>query len=670
MKKTFFIVALAAVVLFGETAYPRTVTALFVPQPPVPENITNGGNTEEPVGTPTQGAGAAPTASTPTSHFQFYPIVSLPLVGQGTSLTNNTSINEYLAGVFRLAISVAAVLAVIMIVVDGFKYMTSEAIGNKKDALSGLRDALFGLVLLLASYLILFIINPSILCLSLFNPAGSSCTPPSGQGASSLPAGSLANSPGGATGVAAPGSSNSLGNSNYGEGPEWCFHSADGTLLCALSSSDCQMLHGQQSPPAKDECTQQGAQNQNGISGTFSGGAETGAYGSTTVQQMFYDPSLYTDSNGLVYSGNPLSIFYVGYGDKYFAYFPDQSYSKSGGKINAPGQKSREISQTPQGFTPDQIKKLYHLPQTGGQGTIAIIDPYNQPSLESDLAVFSKAFNLPPCTQSNGCLEVHSFATTTATGSSGWMQEIALDVEWAHAIAPTAKILLVSAADGTPANYAQAVDYAVKQPDVVSVSMSIAWYEWPGETDWDSHFASTHHVLFFSASGDWGHEIRWPAASPNVIAVGGTTYDSNTGAETAWGYQDQSGTWQGSGGGISQYETAGPAQAAYGTPGAAGKRGVPDVAFVACGPNDSGIGYATYINGAWTQQCGTSAGTPEWAALATFSNGLSLEKIYEGAASLFRDITTGQNGTCGSECLAKAGYDYLTGLGSPLTTSF
>lgn len=121
------------------------------------------------------GVGSSALDPTQSSGFNFQPIVALPLPGQSGGLTGQTPINEYLTGVFRLAITVSVVLAVIMIIIDGFKYMTSEAVGNKKDALAGIRSALFGLILLLATYLILFIINPSILCLSLFNPAGSNC---------------------------------------------------------------------------------------------------------------------------------------------------------------------------------------------------------------------------------------------------------------------------------------------------------------------------------------------------------------------------------------------------------------------------------------------------------------------------------------------------------------
>src|SRR5262249_1734836 len=97
-------------------------------------------------------------------------------------------------------------------------------------------------------------------------------------------------------------------------------------------------------------------------------------------------------------------------------------------------------SKSPQGMTPDEIKAIYHLPQTGGKGTIAIIGAYNDSSIEKDLGGFDVAFNLPACTKANGCFEQHLMGSKKS--DSGWALETTLDVEWAHAIAPSAKILL------------------------------------------------------------------------------------------------------------------------------------------------------------------------------------------------------------------------------------
>jgi subtilase family serine protease len=122
---------------------------------------------------------------------------------------------------------------------------------------------------------------------------------------------------------------------------------------------------------------------------------------------------------------------------------------------------------SPAGITPEQIKKIYHLPESGGQGAIAIIDAYDSPDMEHDFNVFNKQFNLPACTTVNGCFEKHKMSSTI-TKNSGWSFETALDVEWAHAIAPNAKIILVEAKTPSGQNLLDAIDYARKHYDYVT----------------------------------------------------------------------------------------------------------------------------------------------------------------------------------------------------------
>ena len=101
--------------------------------------------------------------------------------------------------------------------------------------------------------------------------------------------------------------------------------------------------------------------------------------------------------------------------------------------------------------------------------------------------------------------------------------ETSLDVEWAHAIAPSAKILLIEAKTPSGANLMAGVDYARSRSDVVAVSMSWGGAEFSDETSLDSHFTSSgNKITFFASSGDNGAGASWPAASPNVVAVGGT----------------------------------------------------------------------------------------------------------------------------------------------------
>jgi subtilase family serine protease len=327
---------------------------------------------------------------------------------------------------------------------------------------------------------------------------------------------------------------------------------------------------------------------------------------------------------------------------------------------------SGQVSALPHGMTPAQIRYAYHLPQTGGQGTIAIIDVGISDTVEHDLAVFSNQFGLAACTLSNGCLEQHIMGTTAA--DRGWDLETALDVEWAHAIAPNAKILLVEAATQSGANLMSAVDYARERSDVVALSMSWGGAEFPTETSVDGHFTSPYGASFFAASGDQGSGATWPAASPNVISVGGTRlHITKNGAvsETAW---------KGSGGGISQYQPAPLYQTTYSIPHATAHRSIPDVSYNA----DMASGYSVYKGGAqagWYVIGGTSAGAPQWAAIQSLGLSATNANFYKDKASskgnnYFRDIKRGSNGNCGYYCKAHANYDYVTGLGSPLTIHF
>ncbi|MBI3627294.1 MAG: S53 family peptidase [Candidatus Sungbacteria bacterium] len=322
-------------------------------------------------------------------------------------------------------------------------------------------------------------------------------------------------------------------------------------------------------------------------------------------------------------------------------------------------------SKTPKGITPDQIKKIYRLPAGGGSGTIAIIGAYDDPSIEADVNDFSRQFNLPVCTTANDCFEKHKMSPSMKS-DSGWAMEITLDAEWAHAVAPRAKILLVEATTPSGANLLKAVDYAASRKDAVSISMSWGGAEFPEETTLDSHFISKSGAVFFASSGDNGAGASWPAASPNVIGVGGTSLqlksDGTLSKETAW---------SGSGGGVSAYEKQPDYQTNYSIPRAKGLRAIPDVAYDA----DPISGFPIIRLGTWREVGGTSAGAPQWAAIAALSNGFSIQDLYKdkaasNSAKFFRDITSGSNGSCAYYCDARRHYDYVTGLGTPLTTNF
>jgi len=331
----------------------------------------------------------------------------------------------------------------------------------------------------------------------------------------------------------------------------------------------------------------------------------------------------------------------------------------------------------PRGLSPGQIKAAYHLPATGGSGTIAIIGAYDNATIENDLSVFSAQYKLPACTSANGCFEKHKVGTV-GKHDSGWSLETAMDIEWAHAIAPTAKLLLVEAQTPAGKYLLDAIDYARARPEVVAVSMSWGGPEYPEAESMESHFVNKGKSgpAFFASSGDNGTGVSWPAVSAHVVAVGGTTLtldDKGTVTkETAW---------SGSGGGVSQYIVAPAAQKDYAIARASGMRALPDVAYDA----DPASGVAVYSEsgpqkvtkkngkGGWYTLGGTSAGAPQWAGIYALDHSATLDALYGDKAKgtdYFRDITSGSNGDCGYECKAHKHYDFVTGLGSPLTAKF
>jgi subtilase family serine protease len=311
----------------------------------------------------------------------------------------------------------------------------------------------------------------------------------------------------------------------------------------------------------------------------------------------------------------------------------------------------------PDPLTPTQIINAYSLTSTtnGAGTTIAIVDAYDDPTIANDLATFSSNFGLPTAN-----FVEHKMAATISV-NSGWALEISLDVEWAHAIAPQATILLVEARSNSLTDLLAAVNYATSYPGVVAVSMSWGGSEFSTETSYDSYFA-TSGIVFFASSGDNGAGVIWPSSSPNVVSVGGTTLNvDQSGAVTS------ETAWSGSGGGVSAYEPRPAYQANYGLTYA--KRSTPDVSYDA-DPNTGVYVYdSTPYQGAkgWWVVGGTSVGAPQWAAIQALGQTTGNTNFYQDGSpsSYFRDITSGSN-----RYSAGIGYDLVTGLGSPVTTNF
>jgi subtilase family serine protease len=358
-------------------------------------------------------------------------------------------------------------------------------------------------------------------------------------------------------------------------------------------------------------------------------------------------------------------------------------------------------SASPYGFSPATVRHAYGIDATSFNGitgdgsgqTIAIVDAYNDPNIAADLATFDRQFGLPDPVFT---VMSQTGSTTSLPGvdpaplGNTWAVEESLDVQWAHAVAPKANILLVESNTASLTDLIAAVDTARNVPGVSAVSMSWVTPEFWNETSYDAHFttpAGHQGVTFIASSGDTGaytsagvFGVEHPATSPNVLAVGGAglTVDANNNyvSETAWGNGTNSFASGGAGGGISQY---------YGQPSyqqgivtqTSTQRAVPDVAFLA----DPMTGVATvdsYDFGTatpWFGVGGTSLAAPMWAGVLAMANqgralnGLgsldgptgTLPALYQLPGSDFHDITTGNNGYP-----AGPGYDLVTGRGTPI----
>lgn len=326
----------------------------------------------------------------------------------------------------------------------------------------------------------------------------------------------------------------------------------------------------------------------------------------------------------------------------------------------------------PSGLTPAQMRKAYGYDQIVNQGEgqiIAIVDAYDNPNAEADLGVFNTTFNLPACTTANGCFKKIYANGSQPAGDIGWGVEIALDVQWAHAIAPKAKVILVEAADSSFTNLFKAINVAVQNGANV-VSMSWGGGEFSGQNQFDSTF-NVPGVEFFASTGDSGSGVIYPSTSPNVIAVGGTTLN----VDASGNYISES-AWAGSGGGLSAFETEPAYQTNFPLPNNPSKmRGVPDISGNA-DPNTGVSVYDSYGGYGWVVVGGTSASAPETAAMVAIAKSTTATKLtgvnamlytlgQKSYSTLYHDITSGSNGSCGYYCNTQTGYDYVTGLGTP-----
>ena len=325
-----------------------------------------------------------------------------------------------------------------------------------------------------------------------------------------------------------------------------------------------------------------------------------------------------------------------------------------------------EVSPTdpPSGYGPDDLRNAYNVPASSSGLTVAIVDAYDWPKAESDLAIYRSEYGLPECSTANGC-----FRQVNQRGQNydypnwdyKWGREIDLDIDMVSAICPSCHILLVEADTDDEVNLGAAVNTAVAMGALVVSNSYDQYGEDAGNLNYDAEWYDHPGVAIVASAGDSGYGVAYPAVSSDVIAVGGTTLVRDSSSR---GWSESA--WSGTGSGCSQYEP----KPAWQSDKCSGRTEV-DVSAVA----DPGTGVATFdYSYGWGVLGGTSAAAPIIAAMYALGGNPGANPaalLYERAGD-FNDVTTGSNGTCGQFwsqtyylCNAVAGYDGPTGLGTP-----
>jgi streptogramin lyase len=348
----------------------------------------------------------------------------------------------------------------------------------------------------------------------------------------------------------------------------------------------------------------------------------------------------------------------------------------------------------PAGYAPFQLQHAYGYDQltfggintnynnAGAGQTIAIIDAFDDPNISSDLQFFDNFFGITGASGNSNDLSFFSKVDQTGgtnypSPDAGWALEISLDVEWAHAMAPSANILLVEANDNSFTNLNIATQFAEGASGVSVISMSFSGGEFAGELGFDSVYSQVpghQGVSFVASTGDFGSPGGYPAISPNVLGAGGTTLmvDSNNNITSETG-------WSGSGGGVSPFEPQPAYQNGVVSAWSTTQRTNPDLSYDS-DPNTGVSVYDTFGQPGWLQVGGTSAAAPQLSAtiaivnqdrvilhlptLNTPGSNQTLNELYNvdrATPSDFHDITMGNNGEP-----ATPGYDLVTGIGTPV----
>jgi subtilase family serine protease len=368
--------------------------------------------------------------------------------------------------------------------------------------------------------------------------------------------------------------------------------------------------------------------------------------------------------------------------------------SADSGAIPAGGGGTPAVSP----FTPQEIQEFYGINNitfdtgsgsitgNGAGQTIAIIDAYDSPNLldttdpnyaTSDLAIFDQQFGLPDPPSFLKISESVGTPLPTQTSPTSWGLESCLDVEWVHALAPMANIVLVEANSGYLSDLISAAAVtAGAYPGVSVVSMSFLQGESGSETSYDSDFLAPG-VTYLAATGDQGSaSTGYPSLSPNVVAVGGTSITTSDAAgdyasETVW-----NNTKGATGGAPSTVEARPSYQSGLTIAGTT--RTTPDVSFDGDPLTGAYVYDSTYntASSGWFRVGGTSLSTPCWAALIAIADqgraeislpsmsgpSVTLPRLYGLPSSDFNDITSGNN----EVYTAAPGYDLASGIGTPV----
>lgn len=324
------------------------------------------------------------------------------------------------------------------------------------------------------------------------------------------------------------------------------------------------------------------------------------------------------------------------------------------------GKAEPNLTAAPAGYGAADLRSAYKITSGGSSATtVAIVDAYGYPGAEHDLGVYRAQYGLPPCTSANGCFRKvnQSGGTAYPAFNLGWAQETALDLDMASAMCPNCKILLVQATNSGFSNLAAAVNEAARL-GARAISNSYGGSE-SGSQYYESAYNHPGLAITVSA-GDSGYGVQFPASSPHVIAVGGTSLSR---ASNARGWSES--VWSGTGSGCSSLYSKPTWQKDTGCP----RRTVADVSAVA-NPSTAVAVYGPTSSTAsgWMMFGGTSVAAPLIAGIYGAS-GVAVSygsTLYSHVGALF-DVISGSNGSCGGSylCTARTGYDGPTGLGTP-----